>query len=317
MDTLALSFYGVGVTVRGPAEVVDRLRRDFRRFEGGGDDVVVDATLGPVDPRASRLHVPRRTGPVWDEGDVRQVRWHAGASVTWDYRTERGEARATTPELLHEVLYLLILSRVGELHDRRGIHRLHAMGLNVGGRAVLVVLPSGTGKSTLAFGALQAGLGTLMADDMVLVDGDRILPFPSRLGSVEPPAVDAAYVARFPRMQHGLKYVVDVDAFGDRVGGPAVPPGMVIVGHRGRGASRIVEVPGAVVAPELTRSMVVGIGLPQVLEFFVRADLRPKLTLLRSRARAARRLIVASRTYYWRLGDDRAENLRVLERVCG
>lgn len=318
MDALALSFYGVGVRLRGPVEVLARLRRDFRRFEGPGPaGIEIEASLGPVDLRAPRLHVPRRTGPVWDEGTVRHVRWKAGASVRWDYAAERGEARATTVELLHEVLYLLLLSRVGELHDRRGIHRLHAMGLNHGGRATLVVLPSGAGKSTLAFGALAAGLGTLMADDMVLVDGGSIVPFPSRLGSVERPEVDARFVAEFPRMQHGRKYLVDVDAFGDRVGGPPVPPGHLIVGHRGPGQSWIREVPGAMVAPELARSMVVGIGLPQVLEFFVRADLSPELALLRSRARAARRLILASRTWYWRLGEDRAENLRVLERVCG
>lgn len=74
-------------------------------------------------------------------------------------------ALAADPErLAAEVLDTLVLF----LLTRAGRIPVHAAGVMVGGRAVVLAGPSGTGKSTLALAALRAGLPVL-SDDTVYV----------------------------------------------------------------------------------------------------------------------------------------------------
>ena len=64
--------------------------------------------------------------------------------------------------MAREIVYLTILSRVSEKLDRMGIHRVHALGLEQRGRGVLVMLPSGGGKSA-PFLTWPEGNGRLVA----------------------------------------------------------------------------------------------------------------------------------------------------------
>jgi hypothetical protein len=70
---------------------------------------------------------------------------------------------------------------LAELLKRRGLYMVHAAGLAVAGRGLLVAGQSGAGKTTLALALLRAGFDFL-ADDTVFLAGEknalRILAFP-------------------------------------------------------------------------------------------------------------------------------------------
>src|SRR5262249_11546309 len=86
-------------------------------------------------------------------------------------------------DLLHEIAYLFILSTGGDHLDRHGLHRVHALGVSYQNKGILLLLPSGGGKSTMALKVLRRPGFLLLGEDTPLIDRQgRVLPFPLRLG---------------------------------------------------------------------------------------------------------------------------------------
>src|SRR5262249_10881386 len=86
-------------------------------------------------------------------------------------------------EGIRETAWEAILSALGEALDRRGVHRVHALGVECGGYAGLVVLPSGGGKSTLAcLLSLTQGPVRILSEETPLLRNGWVYPFPLRLG---------------------------------------------------------------------------------------------------------------------------------------
>ena len=90
---------------------------------------------------------------------------------------------------------------LAELLKRRGLYMVHAAGLAIAGKGLLVAGQSGAGKTTLALALLRAGFGFL-ADDTVFLAGEnnalRILAFPDETD------VTAQTLGFFPEL-HRLK----------------------------------------------------------------------------------------------------------------
>jgi hypothetical protein len=317
-------FHGVRVRVRTDCQPLrEALERDFSFFRDetvGPADVTLDARLGPPPYDAAPDATSGRVSPrcvVYDVGGERFVDYQGRALMRYVAATETGELTSSDFDLLHETSYLFILSRLGELHDRRGLHRLHALGVERGGSGVVCVMPSGTGKTTLGLDVLRMPGTALLSDDtpIVTVSGD-LLCFPNRPGLAAPPEdVAADHVRPFHRLEHGTKWLIDVEAFAGRIAASAAPSAVVIGVRRLSGPGRLDPIPRIQAVPELMRSMVVGIGLPQVLEYFLQGGARDawrKSRIVASRSRAAFALLRRARTYRLLLGRDREENAALL-----
>ena len=91
------------------------------------------------------------------------------------------ESEASDPWLLAHLFFTVPLA---ELLKRRGLYMVHAAGLAVAGKGLLVAGQSGAGKTTLALALLRAGFDFL-ADDTVFLslgkNGLRILAFPDEV----------------------------------------------------------------------------------------------------------------------------------------
>jgi hypothetical protein len=230
----------------------------------------------------------------------------------------------TERDLAHEIVFLTILSQVGQHLDARGLHRVHALGIQANERATLILLPKGGGKTTLALRLLGAEGVKLLSEDSPLVSRrGQVFPFPIRLGvqvGEEPPDAPVHYCRTVQRMEFEPKTLIDVAHFADRIAEPC-PIGTILLGERwlaGDPFIRPANLSAAVRA--FVKNSVVGLGLYQGVEFVLERsgwEVLGKLGLAVSRLRASWQVIRRAQIYRLGLGPDVEQNAELLIRFLG
>lgn len=344
MRELNLNFYGVTVCLLcEAADVLESLRRDFEYFtaDGGGGATVpqsgaplqsprrqggtaIQFTLHAGPPPADALPAGMatfRTGEftVYDSRRVRFVHYHDDAWATYDYAGKNGRIYCHDPERLHELAYLALLSRVGEELDRRRLHRIHALGFELDGKAGLILLPTGGGKSLLALELLRSSRMGIVSDDTPLVSHRaRLLAFPIRWGfqsQADTAGIPCHLIRTFRRKRYGLKWLVDLEFFRHRVR-TDLPVRWLLIGRRelGRGP-KIKPVARAKVLWWLIIYMVIGKGVAQMAEYMLRptpAGIWRLLQIAFSRSLSALKLAGTTSPHSFLLGPDPGANAQAL-----
>jgi len=203
---------------------------------------------------------------------------------------------------------------VGQYLDTKGIHRAHALGVSYAHLGILLFLPSGGGKSTMALKLLKHPGFFLLSEDTPLIDRrGRILPFPLRLG-IRPgqhTGIPQQYLRTVRRMEFDPKTLIDIDYFRDRLG-QAVEPGIILVGERNLGKiSQIVPLPRPRALKALLKYVVVGLGIYQGMEFLLERspwEIVSKGGVAISRLHNSLHLLNRSRVYKFVLGRDTERN---------
>jgi hypothetical protein len=331
-DALHLDVHGIRVEVRADdPDLLAAVTSDFSLLAvhqaSARPALRIDLAAGSPPDGA----LPAGAGRVFRTKDAHVLRAGAvqayvspgRALVVHDFREERGRLFGPDRDLLLEKTYLLLMSRLGALLDRRGLHRVHAMGVVVDGRAVLCLLPMGGGKTTLALSLMEASDVTLLSEEVPLVGRDgRLHAFPIRLGLAGPPpaGIPVEFVRPFRRSRHGPKTLVDARVFAGRIADPA-NPGLLLVGRRGAGREpRIRPLGQAAAMRALLPSCLLGRQLPELREYAVPLLARPAFAAaaaLAARARACRALAARSRAFSFELGTDRAANAALVLELAG
>jgi hypothetical protein len=324
-------FHGVAVEVASAsAELVEEVRRDFAWFHRP-DAAPRTASEAPFrielhleEPSYDTLpalpaafFTPRNV--CFRDRDRTYIDYFGRALAVLDRAEASCIVRGNDLDLVHEIAYLLTLSTVGERLDRRGVHRVHALGVAHGGRGVLLLLPSGGGKSTMALRLLRETGFALIGEDTPLVDpAGTLLPFPLRLG-VRPgdeTGVAPEHLRTVRRMEFDPKTLVDIEVFRDRIAPGPVAPAALLVGERNLGRVSAIEPLARTAALKaLVKYMVVGLGVYQGMEFLLErgvGDLAGKVGVASSRLRGAVRLLRRAPAYRFVLGRDLERNYRTL-----
>ncbi len=322
-------FYGIGVELNSTDPMISEwIGRDFKYFSRKSRPLV--KKLISIDCQHRAFPFERRPylksksiGPrctTYKDAKFTWVDYYSGqCMVRWNFSEESGEIWSADAHLLYEVCYLLILSRTGEWLDYQGIHRLHASAVATNGRATLVVMPSGGGKSTLAMGLMSEPSIEFMSDDMPLVQSDgEVLAFPSRLGLLALPTEmqNPKYARQVHRREHGSKWLVDADIYNDRIAGRAHVRTLIFGSRKLNGAPNIYRASRIKAFKMLIASLVVGVGIPQLVEYFLRLDWRDNLTkvpLVFSRLKCAFLLSIRAQAFEFELGVDPKENVAALK----
>jgi hypothetical protein len=322
---LDLAFHGVPASVlSSDPECLTLVEADFSLFltaappAGEAAALVVQLAVGqpPYEriPEGTTPLVRTKDAVVYQHRGVRYYDSGGKALVIYDLRHGHAEVHSLDRDLLREKCYLLVMTRVGEELDRRGLHRIHAMGVVHGGHAVLCLMPSGAGKTTLALSLLERRDFSLLSEEVPLVSrGGRLHAFPIRIGVVEgtPLAVPSRFLHRFRRSRRGPKVLIDTRYYADRIADVA-EPGMVLVGRRvGPGEAGVAPLSRLRGLAALMRFCVAGSGLPELLEYLLRLDLGcvgRRLLILWSRFLASVALVRRSAVYEIRLGPDHEVN---------
>lgn len=324
---LYLVFHGISVRVHAPEETfIDMLRFDFSRFISDPRDtadISIEVTTDqyPALPEIEETaHSPSFV--AYDDGERRYVDYYGRALVVIDYRLEHARLYCEDLDFAYEKLYLLILSRVGELLDRKGLHRVHSLGMSFGNKTALFLLPMRAGKSTLALAFLEFPEVKLFSEDTPLVDHKgRVHPFPMRLGIREGesfPVTAPEHVRRFVRSELGPKVLISAEHFSSRIAVAPSPVSVLFSGKWTRAAQPSIRPMSRVRTLFLLfRDCVFGLGLPQVVEYFLRTpvlDVIQKTPIALSRAWACLRLVAAADCREVLLCPDRKKNAEVLYR---
>jgi len=325
MSKRSFDFYGVSCAIESESEAVaDGIARDFSHFEREVEDPSITLSLEIADLDLSEYAGAKavaygRTSIVFALDGTRIADHRGRATTVYDHQSESGRIVTRDEDLMYELCYLLMLSRVGEMLDLSGMHRIHGFAVKSGGNGILCLLPEGGGKTTMLLSLLKDDGIELISDDTPLIRGRMLLPFPLRIGLCEGDAtgIPEEKKRHFPRSGREDKVLVDMDHFTAKMADPVIA-NTLIIGTRMLGGECSIRPVGRLRAvPPLMRDLVFGMGVPQMIEHFLRHDLYDNIRKARiflARLYAAARMIAGCRVYEFSMGGDRQANSKELSR---
>ncbi|MBQ73120.1 MAG: hypothetical protein CMJ67_09490 [Planctomycetaceae bacterium] len=329
IDHRSMMFDFHGFRIRMSADDTRHLsdiRTDFSHFQCDEEcDEIPDLGIVFHDfasrPKIPRLqavqHTPRNV--VYRDGDITYLDYGGRALSVLSDGGRSCRIHSDDRHLSHEAAFLTILSHVGTHFDNTGRTRVHALGLETGGRAVLLLLPSSGGKTTMALRMLQTDGVRLLSEDSPLMRRNGIIePFPMRIG-VRPGTRISGVPERLQldieRMEFGPKTLIDIEAFKDRLSGP-VPIGAILIGKRfSAGESRMIALPRRAAIRPLISDAVVGLGLYQGVEFVLKSspfELLGKGGLALSRLRTSLSVARRAEVHRFEMGAGIDQTAKVL-----
>jgi hypothetical protein len=312
--------YGYRIRLSGDAQDAKKnVTSDFQHFLCNDGDPAPSVELLDCDPPydsapagVASVYTPRNV--AYTVGNKSFIDYGGRGLAVYDRGAGGLTIYSRDQDLLYEACYLFLLSRIAEYLDKRRMHRVHALALAYNGKAVLVLLPMGGGKSTLGSALLRFPELDFLSDDSPFVSGDGVVhAFPLRLGLLpgNEDGIPAQYLRRIERMEFGPKMVVSSEYYANRIKDSAAP-GLVFLGRRSLSRECRIEPAGTLDGlKSMLANCVVGLGLFQGMEFVFRHNLLEivaKTGAGFSRLRVSRRLLARSEVYHLTLGRDYQRN---------
>ncbi len=322
--THSFNFYGLTIDVTSTsADLIEEVRRHFAYFAVPPVNAQVNVDLRLMPPPYAELpslpaafFTPRNI--CFKDGQISYLDYFGEGLAVYNRKQQHCVVYGTKHDLLHEIAYLFILSTVGQHLDSQRIHRVHALGVTYRERGVLLLLPAGGGKSTMALELMRQPGFKLLGEDTPLIDRHgRILPFPLRLGVrlEQNPDIPPQYLRTIDRMEFDPKTLIDIEYFKDRIA-TEVEPGFILVGERNLSEiSEIVPLARHQAFKAMLKYMIVGLGVYQGLEFLLERglwDLLGKGTVVASRLYNSLALLYRAPAYRFVLGRNKAKNTQTL-----
>lgn len=318
-QTVDISVHGVGLRLAClDPRVTEAFEHDFAYFLAARSEdpapIKMVIKVCPLGERPSGWK-PLFSGPrstiFRSPGSERRVCFFGQAWTRYRFNEGQCEIYCDDFEMSYEVLYLAVLSFLGESLDRKGIHRIHGLGLVFGGDGMILMAASGTGKSTLGMNLLFGeGPGILSDDTPAVTWPATAVAFPLRVALEKLPPVDPKFVRKFRRFKHGEKYVVGADYFADRIR-PSAPLRWLVEIKRDRSPrphfSRVNRL--RAVWP-VFKWLVMGHETPQVWELFVRysiADIVAKAAIFVRRLIVGIGMVLRTEFLWFHLSEDPKE----------
>ncbi len=327
---LDLDIHGVRIRIQSRCnELMDALERDFRYFVADRAPSP-DVRLQFVEGKPPWKEVPLGSFPlfrasnntVYRVGRLRYVDHNGRALTTYDFETDEGTVHAPDARSLHEVAYLLILSRAGTHLDARGLHRLHALAVAIDEQAALFLARSGCGKTTTGLELLRRPEISWLSDEIPVFDRRagriRAFPLPARLtrGDKLPWPDRPGRLFDVPRSKRPPKYTFDVAHLIERTEAEARPVAVFHCRRDGEDSTPRIRRMGWLAARiALFRNLVLGTDLPRTKAYDL--VLRPRHLVRRvvsvtSRLRAMLHLASMTRPYRFDLGQDADRNAQAV-----
>lgn len=191
MKSLYLNFYDIKVKVESlDEEILKILGKDFSHFISLDSLSNIDFHLQIFQQSPPFQEVPNVVASMqtlnsicYDVGNIRYCDYYGDLLSVLNFTSNVAKVYSENSAKLHEVCYLLLLSRVGKQMDLRGLHKLHAVGVSYKDLAIICMMPMKGGKSTLLMQFLKDERFKIISDDIPLINfSGEIIPFPIKIG---------------------------------------------------------------------------------------------------------------------------------------
>ncbi len=296
-NKIFFTFQGVSVQVESDwREILDLLNKDFYAFICDEQKIrnIADFCLKIVKGEAPDDLIPEiqsvaqsQSSLSYDVFEERFNDYYGELTSHIDFKKNRAVLYSLSLDKMHEVAYLIILSRVGKKLDLMGFHKLHAAAVSFKGTAVICMMPSKGGKSTLLMELLKDPRIKMISDDIPLIDRfGTVWTFPLKIGlsdiapglEVENPG---ANIYEMKRSLHGVKKLISVAGIKNKVEPVETSFNRIVLIEAFRvnsAHSYLVDAAWVRTFKGLIKHGVIGFGLPMVMEYFWENGWRDFLT---------------------------------------
>ncbi len=222
---------------------------------------------------------------------------------------------------LYEIGFLAIHSLLGEALDKKGFSRIHALSVGLKNLNAILMLPSKGGKSTMLSHLLENPEIKIISDDMPLVDMRGFIHvFPSKISVDRQPEdgpLSKLHWIEFKRTVYPPKWTASLSQLKERIETHNLhQKTLLVAGYRlSQGQSILTAVPKWKMIAPMFEHMIMGFGLPQVLEMFLKFNFTDLFRMgmhAFMRSISAFNLVRKSRCYHFYLGPDRSYNAQLL-----
>lgn len=324
-----LNFYSIIVEISGNhEEVIHRLQQEFRYFSAISPletqkDIKISLhqeafNTNSIPPLCA--HKITQNALIYKLGPKRFINYHKSWCVI-DEQSQSVDIYCTQKDECFEIAYLTIHSLVGERLELKGLTRLHAMALETKNYQLIIMLPSRGGKSTLMTSLLEKyPHWKIISDDMPLITlSGKIKPFPSKISLDSPPDHPFWKTVpweKFERVSYPPKWLCSVMDLPHGISHDSSKPILLIQGERlSCGNPMIDERSFVSMMKALSTHMIVGVGLPIILEYFLKfqfSDIFKLIHLGTRRTICAVMLSFKAKKLTFYLSPDKQKNIEAL-----
>jgi len=231
-NIINLNFWGLGVRVETEwVEIGELIQKDFAHFIVSGNiEIFLNLSIynQPADfvqaPKGLKPKLKTKNSITFQDKKVRYNDYYGKVLTVFDYAIETCFIYGQDEDRVHEISYLLILSRIGKKLDRMGLHKLHAFAVSYREIAFVCMMPSGGGKSTLLVELLKNPEVKIISDDIPLITSQgTVIPFPLKIGLDKGCKFDlevkdaGTNIYSMKRELHGEKQLICLNGIADKV----------------------------------------------------------------------------------------------------
>ena len=171
LKKILLDFYGVTFEVMGYPKIVNNLKKDFEYFLSNKRNTNILAKLNvyfkepPINKLPKRKFYSRKDYQVYSKKNFLYIFYDDGVLVVYNYKNDIADIYSNNFDVMYEISYLFIQSKLGELLEQKGIYRIHSFGFSMYNKGYLFMAPLKGGKSSLGIELLKSKDFYILSDD--------------------------------------------------------------------------------------------------------------------------------------------------------
>jgi len=325
-----LSFYEITVLIEtDDVEAVSAANHNFSYFSSsaekhsGNIKIYYHKQLPPYSSLPAMTSIAITPGNIcYRELGKTYIDYFGKALCICDSKNNTFNLYTADSDLANEAICLIVISRVAELLNKKGMHRIHALGLEHKNKGILVLLPCGGGKTSLALSLLDTKDDNikLISEDSPLIKNGNLYPFPLRIG-VHPEDFAGNIPEKFLRKKEIRKYddriTIDIEYFSKHIGRKPVPLGAILIGKRSTAtSSEISPVSKLEALKYCLQNSVRGAGLLKCKEFTAQDNknrIIRHFAILFSRTIANINMILKAKTFSFVIGGNELKTASTLK----